>query len=208
MNCPLCSEINIGRIPYDYDVDISDRVLADSENTMLLVDICPIVNGHVLLISKIHYLCIGAIPNRQRTEFEYILNTAIANVEKQYGKTTIVEHGSCHSGNDASCIEHAHLHIIPGEYDFMESSSRFKIKEVNDMWEISSMYLVDKPYVYIKSKGKQYLVSEIDGIEKQFARRVVGKHLGMQDEQWDWRSMNNRKYLYETYEILKNNWNK
>lgn len=123
ITCPFCSLIlkknSNGRIFYPNG--LYQYIIKETDNFLLISDLSPIVAGHMLIITKNHF------PNIKQAqislpclndEIDALLNFSqriYANINSQ--SVVTFEHGSPIRGSSleesSSCIDHAHLHVLP-----------------------------------------------------------------------------------------------
>ena len=99
--CPFCRIIE-GQAPA--------HIVYESENTIAILDIDPIQEGHVLILPKIHEASIGKIPESILTEMILIARKVSVALEEIYHPDgcTMMQ-----NGGDFCDFGHAHLHIFP-----------------------------------------------------------------------------------------------
>lgn len=98
-NCVFCDRTKL-----------EDRIIAETGDWYLVATLGQITNGgYVLIITKRHVPCIGAMKEQEIIEIDNIFNVASDCIEIEYGVRPIVfEHGVV-----GQTIKHAHLHLLP-----------------------------------------------------------------------------------------------
>ena len=87
---------------------IARYILKETQNFRLVVDHAPLVEGHILIIPKLHYACYGAAPAELDTEL-FALRAEVQRFFEQYYHAAVFwEHGVFHQ-----TVFHAHLHCFP-----------------------------------------------------------------------------------------------
>lgn len=94
--CPFC------------DRDAVEIVLAESEHFVVLADNAPLVEGHLLIVPREHYACIGALPTALDDELLALKEQAVRFCAAAYRPATFFEHGVF-----GQSVPHAHLHVVP-----------------------------------------------------------------------------------------------
>ena len=121
--CPFCDiteEKKIFRwanaIPKEL-IPYNRKVLYRNEYFVIIPDISPIAQDHVLIIPFVHYNSLSEIPEAYLTSLSEAKNV-IKRILKDASRNKIIffEHGSC-STIGSACISHAHLHCIPLSLD-------------------------------------------------------------------------------------------
>lgn len=99
MNCIFCHDIK------------EDQPLTETENFKVIFDIDPIQSGHLLILSKHHYLDIRELSNPLILEFFQLQKRIIDLLEKNFavdGVSIIQNNGKIMDEGT-----HLHVHIIP-----------------------------------------------------------------------------------------------
>lgn len=98
-NCIFCNKENL-----------STGIVYEDEYVMAFMDIEPINEGHVLLITKEHYLDVDEIPDELLAHLMSVSKKIVAALKKTYHADgySIMQNGG--RFND---IGHYHLHIFP-----------------------------------------------------------------------------------------------
>ncbi len=86
----------------------SQNVLEETKNFCLIADLYPLSEGHSLIITKQHCVCMGELEGAEQVEFLKLRAYAQAQLEKIYGWVSFWENGGMRQ-----TVQHAHLHLIP-----------------------------------------------------------------------------------------------
>jgi diadenosine tetraphosphate (Ap4A) HIT family hydrolase len=181
------------------------RVLADSRNFVLVVDLSPIVRGHVLLAPKVHYLSLATAIGQHLGEFRQFIAQVRRVYCEAYGSCVVLEHGS--SPDDArrsSCISHAHWHILPFNTELARYIDADELSGVRTLVRWSDLALAQRaaPYFLYWDNVAIKLFETTHLPYRQYVRSLVGRHLGMSTEEWDWTVVIRKELFYHTYEDL------
>jgi diadenosine tetraphosphate (Ap4A) HIT family hydrolase len=87
---------------------VLDPILAETEHFFLLADHAPLVEGHLLIIPRVHYACYGAIPAALEDEFLALKRRVADFLAEVYLAPAFFEHGVFRQ-----TVYHAHLHAMP-----------------------------------------------------------------------------------------------
>jgi diadenosine tetraphosphate (Ap4A) HIT family hydrolase len=87
--------------------------LLQTDGLLLIPDLYPLVPGHLLVITRGHYLCVGATPAVVRAELPALADEAADFLRQSYG----VEPLLWENGVTGQTVFHAHLHLIPLNVD-------------------------------------------------------------------------------------------
>ena len=139
----------------------------------------------------------------------------LINVIKEFYKkyfhidSILLEHGSTESGRHPQSIVHAHLHLIPFNFDknietelfaelhlkSIESFENIKINEKLDYW------------LYCNSKGKYYTSSNIINAPRSIFMNLIAKQINWKLP-YEWRNnVTPKEYIDEIIEIFNVNKN-
>ena len=184
------------------------NILYESNNFFIVPSVGPMgIKGYVLLCSKQHYKGIGDIPKEHESELEEVLNKAKRILHDIYNSEIIVfEHGpkmSCHRGG--SCLDHAHLHLVPTSADVMNFlSSIFKPEKIKNFDRLRQIYKKQQSsYLFIQTQENKRYVIEVDfPIPSQYLRQVIASEQNISD--WDWRVNPDYETFEKTLKELKN----
>src|SRR4051794_38088770 len=113
-SCVLCDEL-YGRDPLSARVrGERARPLVESEHFVVLPDLRPITDGHVLIISRFHLSAFSGVPAAYSDELRGLIARARGLLRGSGGDAGFLfEHGPGDGPHPGSCVDHAHLHLIP-----------------------------------------------------------------------------------------------
>ena len=138
------------------------------------------VPGYLLVCPRRHVLSTASLTSDERLDLWACVRTAAEAIFPEFGPQTVFEHGSC--ANSGSCIEHAHLHVIPSTRAFelrLEQSLPWtRLKDLEDLEELAG-----HEYVLMQNRRGKFVLPN-PGVPSQWIRRMLGNHLGSSD--WDW----------------------
>lgn len=166
-----------------------DTVLYESNNFVVVPSLGSMVEGWVLIISKEHYVCMGAVPTFLIDELYKVLSFTTDTLEHVYCAPTVFEHGPSSEGQDIGCgVDHAHLHVVPLGFSLLASSSVGEVVEPlswvraeNGLASLEKLYEMKKPYLYIKEPDSGGFYSTPDTVPCQFLRKIIARELGIPD---------------------------
>ena len=124
-NCIFCDIV---------DKKINSNIIYENETVMGILDIDPINEGHVLLITKKHYLDLDEIPEKEIAEIFNIAKKIVKALKITY---PLNGYSIIQNGGDFNDIGHFHLHIFPryhsDGFSWKYSKKDFKVsKEICD----------------------------------------------------------------------------
>lgn len=199
--CIFCKEMNTkGETNFSkLYPKFKNRILYETKNFILKPALGQISYGHVMIIPKKHYLSINeAIIEFGTDEIKQILHIYKGYFDriKKYNNFFIYEHGS--NKENTSCIEHAHLNIIPlenkkildnipSDVNIYSSTTIDSIYEKILLKESYIMYSIENKYFFKYIKSNEY--------KSQYFRRILAKYFNI--EEWDWKKFKSQKIFEE-----------
>lgn len=205
MNCPFCSEIATGLPPARVPPNLQSRIVFTSRHFVVVIDISPLVVGHVLVLPKSHTLSVGALSGAERHELVEVVDRICEKLGVINAKGVIaLEHGSDSSADGGACVSHAHLHLLPtGPLGMDEALASYRLASVDGYDDLVRWAELDKPYVFIgEPSGAGLVADHLAGIPKQFLRIELARRLAIPDPLWDWRKHLLAENLLRTAEQL------
>jgi len=203
-NCQYCDEFEKGYIEIDGQ-NIGNRELFRSDNFVVFPTLGPLVEGHILIASKEHYIGVGEIPITLHQELEEVQDKFRKALTENYAIPLFFEHGPTSSTKKGgSCIEHAHIHAIPLEIEILEEIAEdFEYTEINDFGALTRQFATDVPYFFYEdNKGQRYLFVLPSDAPSQYIRPILAHKIN-QPGKWDWRACLGIEDIIRTYNRLK-----
>lgn len=173
---------------------------------MIVCDAHPLVEGHVLIVPKKHYSCIGEYPDILLEEFKNIYEKVSRFIDGNYGPVCGFEHGKV-----GQTVFHSHVHLLPckcKETDIIFEGPD-KLKEINDFKNLKTIFENDGQYLFFSVSGDKYVVDCSIGAPRFFRDRFANA-LDC-SERADWKEMHSHRTLMQEAEIenasLISKWN-
>nr|VFJ47921.1 MAG: Diadenosine tetraphosphate (Ap4A) hydrolase [Candidatus Kentron sp. FM]VFJ48031.1 MAG: Diadenosine tetraphosphate (Ap4A) hydrolase [Candidatus Kentron sp. FM]VFK07686.1 MAG: Diadenosine tetraphosphate (Ap4A) hydrolase [Candidatus Kentron sp. FM] len=191
LSCPFCNKFpELERL---VGTSINNLFILKTINFLVIPDVAPLVEGHVLIISKNHYPCFGAMPPEHLREAVDIKRKMKQALTAGYRTPVFFEHGPVSSdGVAGSCVDHAHLHCLPTDKEFS-----FLIAPNHNRTEITSFTQLAKytenglSYLFYESREEDLSIypldSKNDDIPSQHLRYVAARTLSISE--WNWRDI-------------------
>ncbi len=177
-NCPLCNAVIDSKMPSS----IYNQTLFETENFLILSTIGPISLGHILIISKRHFENLSKMDLNIINEYERTYELICEKIPF-YRNALQFEHGALETENQAACIVHTHVHLIPGlaKYEGKITENLLKLIESDNLSGLNS---IKNPYLMVKGESKKYKFYEANNLPSQFVRRILAKELKLDDFDW------------------------
>ena len=202
--CSLCSDYrgpdDSSKYSIIYEGD-KRRIVWEDDEFRILPSIGCLEEGYLLLVPKMHVPCLGALPiNALNDCLTSLTHQIMKVVASSYGGCTVFEHGVidcyCRGGG---CVDHAHLHIIPRNIDFMKFLSTTQtIRRLHLAADLCAKYQSRVPYIVFSTPGDEFMVFDAGNAPSQLMRRIVAIELGLPDF-WNWRLFPFTENMEKTY---------
>lgn len=142
------------------------------------------VPGYVLVFPEKHIYSTLSMPSACYDKFQEFCQTVLKRIEQVFGPTTIFEHGSCSvsPSRRSACIDHAHLHLIPGTYSLNQGDLR-PIQPTSHTTPRTPA-LAQRGYLLLAEPGRPVQHFDDPGVSQYFRRKIAAQ-LGYPDE-WDY----------------------
>ncbi len=198
-NCFFCQEIE----DRSNNILNRDRVVLETKNFVVIPTVGCFQIGYLLVVPKEHYLCFGEFDESLFEELDLIVEKITSYVKKYKGKDCIIfEHGTRDlSMVTATSIMHAHIHIIPFEYDMVSFLPVYcELKKINGFKDLSDEM---ENYLFLRDKnGNSYIVKN-DAYPSQFFRKIACQALGI-PKYWNWKEYKFTENMEITLDFYNN----
>lgn len=206
--CPFCNEFrdiesSEFREMFPKDV-LPTRFIKSTDNFVALPGIGAIKPGYVLIVPKNHIYSFAYLDQAGFAEARRLKEDLIELISLHFSHVIVCEHGPIGSSSSAgSCVDHAHLHLFPTNFDLFPDLSRlFKYRILRSIDELVYFRQAQKPYIYYE-RDQMCCAFEIDQpIQSQLLRRLVWEKEGRPDE-WDWGVFIGHEPIIDTVKILR-----
>ena len=181
-----CCHCDLTSFAYDYK-------LKETENFTIVCDVHPLTEGHLLIIPKEHFPCIGSFPEQMRSEFEQLYRACSIFVDKYYGSCCSFEHGVI-----GQTVFHSHIHILPAKIISLQiiPEGEKYLKPLESISSLRSIYGEHGKYLFMSIRGVLQTVDTRLGVPRFFRDRfssALGK-----PERGNWKEMRANSDLMKT----------
>ncbi|MBW7991140.1 MAG: HIT domain-containing protein [Planctomycetes bacterium] len=183
-----------------------DTILYESDNFVVVPSLGAMIEGWLLVVTKNHYICMGAIPEHLWSELQHVLEHATKVITSKYAAPTLFEHGPATEGLHVGCgIDHAHLHIVPLQFNLLESSkkseelARCDWSKLDSMWpSLAQLHQSSESYIFIAEPHQTpFRATVSDAVPCQSLRRIIARELAI-PAQYDYNYNNFRGNVENT----------
>ncbi|MBB5132639.1 diadenosine tetraphosphate (Ap4A) HIT family hydrolase [Thermocatellispora tengchongensis] len=189
--CPFCALVSDGRSPvwaHLFPGTEHDEVILASESFLAVLDTAPLAEGHVLIVSKAHLTSLAALPESEREELALMRRAVQDRLRAEYGPFTYFEHGAASFARHAgACIDHAHLHLVPGRCDLLPHVARDHPGiESFPEYEQALDHFAGRAYLIFARDFDPVFGVDAPACATQYLRRVMTR-AGGSKQLWNWR---------------------
>jgi ATP adenylyltransferase len=185
VRCDFCDELEAQLCPFL--TPPRNRFLYETRDFMVFPTLGSFVEGYLLVCPKAHVASVASLGLEALGQLERVTTFVKDVVQSVYGRPIVFEHGmsGCGRIDAGGCIEHAHLHVVPGDIDIGSLLREYApAREV--AWEELGQWR-GRSYLLGQSHCDRTLICEVpDVLPSQYLRRLVARTLGVLDF-WDWR---------------------
>lgn len=183
----------------------ADLIVKKLNNFNIVIDPYPLCKGHVMIISKEHYGCIGEMPALLIEECHEISGVLSLFLMTHYNDVVSFEHGRA-----GICMErgvpcsHMHLHFLPAKVDVSCTlSQRFLAVKIENLKDIPKHFHSFGEYIYYHGQSTKtsclYLLNS-QPIPPHFMRTVITDARGEQHLS-DWENYQNPDLVRKNLEF-------
>jgi diadenosine tetraphosphate (Ap4A) HIT family hydrolase len=162
--------------------DPHDRVLATGPRVRLLPTLGMLTPGHLLITTNDHMLSMADLGSAGLADLTSWLAHIGCVLAELFGQYLFFEHGTSTQDGSSTCIEHAHIHLLP-----LADQLNSKLKSALDWTTLPSYEHLAKyashSYLYLGFTDSHFVCVK-PAVGSQWIRRQVAQALGRDD--WDW----------------------
>jgi len=190
MGCSFCDELSgtgdnnffdtFAKIDFA-KAGLDNRIVAETDNFVLMPMVGPLVPIYLLLVSKKHYLSFAHMPVNLLQETENIIKKLFSVFSDIACIPVFFEHGPM-SPNErgACCSDHAHLHAVAIEADIKNDFEKKGLnkKKISSFLEIRNQLSAGCPYLFYQNQAREMYLVDASGVESQLIRKMLAVKIG------------------------------
>lgn len=205
-NCKFCNEGN-NIIPIRNQENILQRKIYEDDTFYVIVSVGALVEGHLLVIPKKHYLSAGEFEKNVMDQFLILKQKLIGILKKQYQKEVIAfEHGTGRFSKVSSAsVIHAHVHLVPVDGSILPDIKKnaSMVVMLDSMHDLKKCAESGKSYLFYQDVNGELYIVEKANAQSQFFRKLICDiyHYG----EWDWHKDYSKNNMIKTVEKLQIN---
>jgi diadenosine tetraphosphate (Ap4A) HIT family hydrolase len=153
-----------------------ESVIYQDDNIFITPDIAPVVEGHFLIVSKVHLNSFANADENAYASLELAKDFLRNSVFKDT-KPLFFEHGAVRKNTAGACIDHAHIHVIPifSDIDIDGFISMFTSSEKKEANKHSILHCAkdNQPYIFYEIEKNNSWLYPVEMLPHQFFRMMV-----------------------------------
>jgi diadenosine tetraphosphate (Ap4A) HIT family hydrolase len=182
--CPFCLIANSSPLA----VHAEDVVIAESTSFFAKPGLGQFAEGYTLVCSREHITNMASLTPEQLDELAGFTETMRERLTAMTGGRVIIfEHGTCSDTHAGSCVDHAHLHLVPLPESVDPSLVLpFPFVSIARYAQLTQLHTGNRAYLYVDDGSEMpraYLLPS--SLPSQYGRRIYCERLGLPDC-WDW----------------------
>lgn len=185
--CCFCSSFVSAEL-----TDSWNKPLLESSNFVVVPSLGSLVEGWVLIVPKKHFICIGALSDGLLNEMENVKSDVSSHLGRLYGDLCLFEHGPSMASRSVGCgVDHAHLHIVPLNFDLVNAAIPFLPDEGvswrrADSGSCRAAYKNGLDYLYVEQPLTGGRIATHSNFGSQVFRKAIASVLNI-PEKFSWR---------------------
>ena len=163
-----------------------------------------------MIITKRHVNGFAELSRNELKHVERII-CIIKNFYKKYFNinSILLEHGSTENGRHPQSIVHAHLHLIPFNFDEKIENELLTVLQLKPIQALENIKINEKLdyWLYCNPKGEYYTSSEILDAPRSIFMNLIAKQINL-PLPYEWRkSVTQKEYIDEMINLFNTNRN-
>ena len=206
-NCVFCDLVKNGDNNSEKEKNI---ILYEDELILITQATGSPVRGYVMMITKRHVNGFAELSWNELKHVERII-CIIKNFYKKYFNinSILLEHGSTENGRHPQSIVHAHLHLIPFNFDEKIENELLTVLQLKPIQALENIKINEKLdyWLYCNPKGEYYTSSEILNAPRSIFMNLIAKQINL-PLPYEWRkSVTQKEYIDEIINLFNTNRN-
>lgn len=206
-NCVFCDLVKNGDNNSEKEKNI---ILYEDELILITQATGSPVRGYLMIITKRH---VNGFAELSRDELKHVerIICIIKNFYKKYFNinSILLEHGSTENGRHPKSIVHAHLHLIPFNFDEKIENELLTVLQLKPIQTLENIKINEKLdyWLYCNRKGEYYTSSEILDAPRSIFMNLIAKQINL-PLPYEWRkSVTPKEYIDEMINLFNTNRN-
>ena len=203
--CVFCNIVKIGNNNNEKEKNV---ILYEDDLVLITQATGSPVRGYLMIVTKQHINGFAELSKEELKHIEKLINIIKEFYKKYFHIDSILlEHGSTESGRHPKSIVHAHLHLIPFNFNEKietELLTELHLKSIESFEDIKINEKLDY-WLYCNPKGKYYTSSNIINAPRSIFMNLIAKQINLKLP-YEWRNnVTKKEYIDEIIEIFNDN---
>ena len=170
------------------DEEIKSELLYENEYFFIIADIAPLAEGHYLINYNQHISSFSCVDKKILDELGKLKRALRQILKDDYGELIFFEHGAGLDENGGCCINHAHLHVLPANFDILSRIREDFVFEEKDIYDLLLLPNTRGYLYYEDTNGKVFISENKDRVKipSQYFRRIIAAE-NKEKTVWNWR---------------------
>jgi diadenosine tetraphosphate (Ap4A) HIT family hydrolase len=211
-DCVLCPPLRF-RFNHMAELPGAGGILCGDRDFLVIPDLAPVAEGHLLLVTTAHWTCAGAFPEELWRAAERWRDQVATLYGQAYGTEDIVvlEHGPARPQGAGSCIDHAHWHLLPGVRGVRAVVEDHGLTGMRSSHRVArALHAAGRSYLLVEEggQGRIYAAEDVPGqfLRWAAATAALGGGPGRRAQVWRWQETfgtpGNRRRFLATLETM------
>ena len=206
-NCVFCDLVKNGDNNNEKEKNI---ILYEDELILITQATGSPLRGYLMIITKRHVNGFAELSRNELKHVERII-CIIKNFYKKYFNinSILLEHGSTENGRHPQSIVHAHLHLIPFNFDEKIENELLTVLQLKPIQTLENIKINEKLdyWLYCNRKCEYYTSSEILDAPRSIFMNLIAKQINL-PVPYEWRkSVTQKEYIDEMINLFNTNRN-
>lgn len=196
-DCKLCkalgNSVDTSRLPHN-------TPLFENDTYLILPSIGPLVAGQTIIVSKQHQLNFFSMDISKRAALSMLIDYS----SRVLGNNILfAEHGSLSEQSGGSCIDHTHIHVMPGFESYVDVLDNMLPVYLED-FDLEMLHKIDEidfPYILTFTLSGRGRVYKAYNAHSQMIRQAICTKEKRED--WDWKATQSNVIIEQTIDIWK-----
>lgn len=201
--CPFCNELADPAIfaREQPGWPFASRIVHRNDRAFVLPGIGPQVYPYFLILTRRHTLAMASATPAERagvlTALDWLVSTGLYSSPE----LTVFEHGGCGGTDGSSCLDHAHVHVIDGQFNLLELF-RAHVPTHPATLSVDDGLPQLARYVFIGRYDKHRISGYVSEavVPRQYCRRLLATIVG---GAWNWRLRMHEEWVLRSVSELR-----
>jgi ubiquinone/menaquinone biosynthesis C-methylase UbiE/diadenosine tetraphosphate (Ap4A) HIT family hydrolase len=161
-------------------------IIYGDSDFFVVPDLSPLCDGHVLLVSHLHKTSLSTCSQMALAIASELYEWLSVCCQKSFGRSAFgFEHGAARPRAAGSCIDHAHLHVLPKLFARIpDLSEKFGPAESTNILELDR-YADVQPYLFLcQGRSASGVAYRSNIIPSQFLRSIMAPLVNVSEWRW------------------------